>query len=196
MNPKETYNKVKQTGKNWWIFLILGILALGVGVWMFCFPAGAATIAVYVFAAYFLISGIVDFVNVIIYRNDIPAWGWPLVASILVIAFGVMLLCSPLLSAGVLDILFACGIICMGIRFIASTVLIEGVFSQILIVLFGVLIIVSGVMCIYNPAAGLLTVATLEALSMIFAGIACLSLSYQLSRLNSVRKKFEESMQE
>lgn len=191
MNPKKVYDQVKQSGKNWWIFLILGILAIGAGSFMLFSPLASAVIATYLFASYFLISGLVDMVNVITYRNDIPAWGWPLVGAILMILFGALLLTAPYFAAGLMTFVFAFGIIFMGINFIAGIALIDGALGKVLMVLLGILVIISGAFCINNPLSGLFTIATLEALSMFFSGVACIVLSIELSKINSIRKKLE-----
>ena len=58
---KESFENFEEelTGaiKHWWVFLILGILAIGLGVWLFFTPANGFAALAIVFAITFLISG-------------------------------------------------------------------------------------------------------------------------------------------
>lgn len=194
MNPHEFYNEVKQVGRSWWVFLILGILAFAVGIWMLFDQVIAAVFTSYCFAAYFLLSGIFDFVTVLLHKEDIPAWGWSIALSVIVFGFGVALFCTPLLSAGVIAYLFAFAIIALGIRFISMFAVMDRTASKVLVILMGILVAASGVMCIFNPLAGIMTVTMIEALSMIFAGIGSLIAAYELSVLHSKCTKFEKKL--
>lgn len=76
---KESFENFEEelTGaiKHWWVFLILGILAIGLGVWLFFTPANGFAALAIVFAITFLISGLASTAVTLINRKSIPAWG-------------------------------------------------------------------------------------------------------------------------
>jgi uncharacterized membrane protein HdeD (DUF308 family) len=49
---------IKQISSKWWTFLLRGIVALALAAFAFAAPATVARGLVYVFAAYFIISGV------------------------------------------------------------------------------------------------------------------------------------------
>ena len=75
--PIETLEEdLEKTIKHWWMFLILGILAIGVGIWLFFTPMqGYAALTVF-FALTFLISGLASiFVTSLTVRPFRPGAG-------------------------------------------------------------------------------------------------------------------------
>ncbi len=102
--PMETLKEeLLMTVKNWWIFIILGILAIGVGIWML-FNAGMAYSALSLFFSIsFLISGVSTCYVAIANRKTIPAWGWSLFSGIMILILGVILVVSPGMSEGTIS---------------------------------------------------------------------------------------------
>lgn len=86
---------MKNAVKNWWVSLIVGVLAIVVGIWCFASPGASLVGMTYVFVAAFFLGGIMDIWFAISNRNDMYGWGWTFAAGIFEILLGVMLLSLP-----------------------------------------------------------------------------------------------------
>lgn len=92
---EHVFNSVKRAVKNWWISLLVGILAVIVGVWCLARPDQSLLAMTYVFVANFLICGVLDIVFAVSNRNILTGWGWTLTSGIFEILMGILLLTLP-----------------------------------------------------------------------------------------------------
>lgn len=182
---KSLYEDIKGFAKKWWVFLILGIISIGLSIYMICNQGVGYILLSVVFAAFYLINGIIRLIFVIRNRKSIPAWGWSLVGAILMVIVGGMLCFRPMLSEAVVLMLFNIGIIFFGINTIFSVGLLEGFGWKLLAVLFGLLTMAAGFMMIWNPLVGILTVDFITAIGLMSSGIGNLVAAYRLSVLKS-----------
>lgn len=88
-------NSARQAVRYWWVSLLVGILAVGLGIW--CITAPWATIIAlsYVFAITFLITGLSEIIFAASNRDSISGWGWTLASGIIDILFGIIILTLP-----------------------------------------------------------------------------------------------------
>ena len=92
---KQTLSAVKDAVKYWWLSLIMGILAVAVGIWCLAQPLmtfGALTV---LFVAAFLVFGIFDIVFAVSNRKSLYGWGWTLAIGIIDILFAIILTALP-----------------------------------------------------------------------------------------------------
>jgi Uncharacterized conserved protein len=88
-------DSMKKAVKNWWVSLLVGILAIIMGIWCFTSPGASLAGMTYVFVFGFLIGGILDICFAVSNRNHMYGWGWELAGGILEILLGIMLLVLP-----------------------------------------------------------------------------------------------------
>lgn len=86
---------MKKAVKNWWISLLVGVLAIILGIWCFTSPGSSLLGMTYVFMVAFILGGILDIVFAISNRSSIYGWGWTLAGGILELLLGVILLVMP-----------------------------------------------------------------------------------------------------
>ncbi len=104
--------------KRWGWLLFEGILSILAGIFAFAYPGKTALILLFIVAAWAVLTGIVEIVAAITFREYLSQ-EWALVlAGILSIVFGLILFAFP--GAGLLSILWLVGIysICFGVLFI------------------------------------------------------------------------------
>lgn len=81
--------------KIWWVPMITGIIAIGLGIWCFCSPESSLAVFAYVFSAGLIVAGCLNlgyaFANTRLHTN----WGWSLVLGILEIVCGIWLFSMP-----------------------------------------------------------------------------------------------------
>ena len=87
----ETTNNYIPTNRYWWLMLIIGILSIACGIWVFRNPVESYfALAVY-FSIMFIMYGIGEIVNAFAGRH-FRNWGWGLAIGILDLIIGFILL--------------------------------------------------------------------------------------------------------
>lgn len=81
--------------KYWWISLVTGLLAVGIGIWCLCSPADSLMTLAYVFAALMCAAGVINLSFGFANMRFFPAWGWSVGMGILELICGIWMLCLP-----------------------------------------------------------------------------------------------------
>lgn len=88
-------DSMRKAVKYWWVSLLVGILAIVMGIWCFASPGASLIGMTYVFIVGFLFGGILDICFAVSNRDNIYGWGWSLAGGILEVLLGIMLLSLP-----------------------------------------------------------------------------------------------------
>lgn len=83
---------MKERTKLWWVSLIVGVLAIAVGILSAIEPVVTLSILTIFFIVSFLISGLVDILFALSNRANLTNWGWVLVGGIVSLIFACILL--------------------------------------------------------------------------------------------------------
>ena len=110
-----TMTKIMETLKKWWLVLILGIISIGLGIWALANPGAGFSAVSLIVAIDFIVVGVFSVAYVIANRDIIPAWGWDLVAAIIILLLGIAVAAIPGLSESIAIWLFTFGFIFKGI---------------------------------------------------------------------------------
>lgn len=97
---------MKRAVKNWWISLLMGILAIIMGICCFAAPGASLIGLTYVFVIGFILGGILDIIFAVSNRDYVYGWGWTLAAGILELLLGIMLFTLPTASITVILVYF------------------------------------------------------------------------------------------
>ncbi len=97
---------MKRAVKNWWISLLMGILAIIMGIFCFAAPGASLIGLTYVFVIGFILGGILDIIFAVSNCDYVYGWGWTLAAGILELLLGVMLFTLPAASVTVILVYF------------------------------------------------------------------------------------------
>lgn len=85
----ETFLKfVKNSVKHWYLPLIVGVLFVGVGIYMFTTPLESYVTLSVVFSLLFIFSGLSDIIFSISNRDELEGWGWTLTGGIFTLLLG------------------------------------------------------------------------------------------------------------
>ncbi|WP_223649683.1 HdeD family acid-resistance protein [Hymenobacter psoromatis] len=84
---------------NWWVFVLTGLLLIGLSLWAFRNPGDAFLGLTIYFAAIILFNGVGGLIFAITNRDHLPGWSWLVAIGIIEIVFGFFLLNSPLFAA-------------------------------------------------------------------------------------------------
>jgi uncharacterized membrane protein HdeD (DUF308 family) len=80
----------------WWAGLVVGIVAVVIGVLLILSPRTAATYLFWILGIACLVGGVVALASILFRR---VSWGWKLLAGIVAIVLGLALISQPLFSA-------------------------------------------------------------------------------------------------
>ncbi|HXW51675.1 MAG TPA: DUF308 domain-containing protein [Candidatus Acidoferrales bacterium] len=175
---------IAQLRQNWWIPALRGALAILFGILAFVWPVATAYAFVIIIAAFAFIEGIFAFVAAF-------GWGLPGAQRFLLVlmglfglAVGVCAVFYPTVLALTLVLLVAWWAIVTGvIQLVVSIEMRKSIPNDWLFVLSGIISVAFGVLLIWRPYAGVLTLAYLFGFYALLYGIMLLGLSFRLRSL-------------
>lgn len=170
--------------RNWWVFVLRGIVAILFGVLAFARPGITLEVLVYLFAFWALFDGIFSLIGSVGAAEAREPW-WPLVfIGLLGIAAGLVTLRWPGITALALLVVIAFWSIFIGIlEIVAAVRLRELISGEGWLILAGIASFAFGVLLIIYPGPGLLALVWLVGLYAIIFGIAQLMLGFRLRSL-------------
>lgn len=170
--------------RNWWLFVLRGVVAVLFGVIAFVRPGITLEALVLLFALWALLDGVFALVGSVGAAEAHEPW-WPLVLiGLLGIAAGIVTLRWPGITALALLLLVAYWSIFRGIlEIVAAVRLRELIQGEWRLIVGGLASLVFGVLLLMNPGAGLLAVIWLVGIYAVIFGIAQLMLGFRLKNL-------------
>ena len=182
---------VKNETKHWYLSLILGILFIGAGIWVFMTPVSSYLALSILFSVTIFISGISEIIYSISNRKEMDNWGWVLTGGIIDLLFGLWLMSSPLLSIAVLP--FVVGFMLMfrsmmaiGFAFDLKDFANSGWGWLLALSILGLLF---SFVLLWNPAFAGLSLVICTGCAFITLGIYRIILSFKLKHLHNLSKK-------
>jgi uncharacterized membrane protein HdeD (DUF308 family) len=176
--------------KNWWWFLVKGLLLIAAGIAIFARPvAGYAGLSI-LFTIVIITSGIVQVVFATSNKDLLKGWGWTLVSGILDIAIGIYLAMYPLVTMATLPFFVGFWLIfksfyLMGASFDLNDL---GLSGWGWLLFGGFLVLLAGFYIIYYPVAGALGIVAVSGTAFILAGILYGILSFKLKDIKVAAK--------
>lgn len=191
-------SKAKQSVKNWWIFLIIGILLIGGAIYMFSKPLESLIGLSGFFSFLILASGILAIVFAIANRDDIDNWGLHLAGGILDILIGFILLKYPQITVVLISLFVGFWLMFRGVNTVSTAIKLkkQGADNWIWILVMGIIISLFAFLSIINPLVGASYLVYTLALSILFLGIANIFIALKLKNVKENLKDFSENIAE
>ena len=182
--------------KNWWWFIIKGLLLVTGGVVIFSRPAEGYIGLSLLFSVVILGSGFAQIFFASANTKVLKGWGWTLASGILDVVIGTYLLTFPVITMATMPFilgfwLFIRSFYLMGIAFDFKN-LGQGGWGWLL--LGGILVLVFGFIILYYPAAGVISIIYASGSAFIFAGICNFYLSAKLKNIKNTAKEIKENL--
>ena len=170
--------------RNWWVFLIRGILAVLFGIMALIWPGITLTSLVLLFGAYALVEGIFSAIAGVSAYGENERWWAILLSGLAGILFGILTFFWPGMTALILLYFIGAWAIVTGILEIVAAVQLRRVINnEWLLIIGGILSIIFGVLLFIFPGAGALGLVTLIGIYAIIFGVAQIVLAFRLRRL-------------
>jgi uncharacterized membrane protein HdeD (DUF308 family) len=177
---------LKALAKNWWVFLLRGVVAVLLGLTMWFNPATSLAVMVMFFGAWMLVDGIFTGIVAIVGRKDNAEWGWLLTSGIMSLLIGVLTLRAPGVTIVVLALFIAAWAFMLGISQIALGWRIrKEVKNEWMLYLGGAVALLFGISMLWDPAAGAVSIVWMIALFALFLGISLIMLAFRLKGLRA-----------
>ena len=176
--------------KNWWWFLVKGLLLIAAGIAIFARPvAGYAGLSI-LFTVVIITSGIAQIIFATSNKDILRGWGWTLVSGILDLAIGIYLAMYPLVTRATLPFFVGFWLIfksfyLMGASFDLNDL---GLSGWGWMLFGGFLVLLAGFYIIYYPVAGALYIVAVSGTAFILAGILYSILSFKLKDIKGAAK--------
>lgn len=92
---KSILQEARRIVKNWWVSVLVGVLAIILGIWCAATPDSTLVALTMVFVVAFLVSGVFEIIFAVGNRG-IQGWGWGLAGGIIDLILGILLVSMPL----------------------------------------------------------------------------------------------------
>lgn len=173
--------------KNWWWFLIMGILFIATGVIIYSRPVEGYVGLSVLFSVVMISSGISQIFFSTANSSVLKGWGWVFVSGLVDLALGTYLFIYPVVTMATLPYFVGFWLVfrafsIMGFSFDLKNLNVNGWGW----VLFGGLVtLVGGSLIIYYPAAGVVGIIAASGSAFIVAGFLNIYVGFQLKSLKT-----------
>jgi|SRR5688572_23511091 len=172
--------------RNWWLFLLRGILALLFGVVALFFPGAAFLSLVLVFGAFALIDGVFALVSAFTSSAKSENWWWIILEGVFGILIGVLTIVQPAAMGEAWLILIAAWAIVTGILEIVTAIRIrKEIEGELWLILGGLASVAFGVLILVYPGSGAFAIGVLIGVYAILFGVTFIGLALRLRKHRS-----------
>lgn len=169
--------------RNWWMFLLRGVLALIFGVVAIMFPASAFVSLVLIFGAFALVDGIFALVSAFTSNAKSENWWWIILQGVLGVLVGALTLIQPAAMGESLLILIGAWAIVSGIFQIITAIRIrKQIEGEFWMILSGLISVAFGALVIANPLSGAVAIGFIIGIYAVIFGITLIALSLRLKK--------------
>jgi uncharacterized membrane protein HdeD (DUF308 family) len=183
-------SNVVGTIRNWWWFVIKGLLFIIAGAAILAKPAaGYASLSI-LFSLIILGIGITQLVFSISNKDWLPGWGWTLVSGIIDVVIGTYLLMFPIVTMATLPYFLGFWLMfrsfyLMGVSFDLRSL---DVPNWGWILAGGVLLLILSLFVLYYPAAAALGIIAWSGAAFLMAGVISIMMAFQLRNIKKAAK--------
>lgn len=182
---------IHTTLKNWWWFLVIGILSLITGFAIIAKPVEGYVSLSILFSLIMAGTGFSQIVFATSSRHYLKGWGWTLASGIVDFALGTFLLVYPSVTMVTLPFFIGFYLLFRGFYLIGASLDLNayGLPGWGWVLTGGILSSALGLLTIYRPAAGALGIIAYSGTAFIICGISSIILGFQLKGFNSDLEK-------
>lgn len=181
--------------KNWWTFLVRGIIAVIFGLAALIWPSLTIGTLVIVFGAYVVVDGIFAIVDGFTSRNSNDRWWVEILIGIAGIVAGGWAMAFPGLTAiGMMYFIAAWWLVTGVLQIILAIRVRKEITNEWMLILSGALSTILGVVFLLFPGSGALSLIWVVGIYAIFFGILLIVLAFKLRGMgDAFRDRFGDS---
>ncbi len=169
--------------KNWWLFLLRGVLALIFGVAALFFPAAAFLSLVFVFGIFAFVDGVFTIWAAFTSNVKSENWWWLILEGAFGIMIGILTLVQPAAMGQAWLLLIAVWAIVTGLFEIITAIrLRKAIEGELWYILAGLASVIFGVLVLVYPVSGAVAIGFLLGIYAVIFGIILVALSLGLRK--------------
>lgn len=177
-------NLAAALGRNWWLLLLRGLVAIVFALLTWAQPGVSLAALVLVFGIYVLADGLLGMWSAIAKRRDNRHWWLLLLWGLVGIVVGVMTFIMPGITGLVLLMYIAAWAVITGVlQIVAAIRLRKEIKGEWLMILSGLVSVAFGVLLFLQPGAGALAVAWIIAAYAFIFGVLMVLLAFKVRKL-------------
>ena len=177
-------NLAAALGRNWWLLLVRGLVAIVFALLTWAQPGVSLAALVLVFGFYVLAYGLLGVWSAVAKRRDIRHWWLLLLWGLVGIVVGVMTFIMPGITGLVLLMYIAAWAVITGVlQIVAAIRLRKEIKGEWLLILSGLVSVAFGVLLFLQPGAGALAVAWIIAAYAFIFGVLMVLLAFKVRKL-------------
>lgn len=170
---------VNRSLRHWWVFLLRGLLFIVTGIYMIGSPGSSYVALGFFFGLVIFLAGIAELLPVIT-KRDTTNRGWHLTVGIIDLLLGLLLMAHVGVGVFILRLMVGVWFVFRGMSLFSFSRLTGG--SWVL-VLGGVLTVLFGLLILFNPVFGAMTIILWTAIAFIVTGVFNIALSLMLRKV-------------
>lgn len=177
--------------KNWWWFLIKGLLMIAAGIAIYARPAEGYVGLTILFCVVIIGSGFTQIFFALANKDNMKGWGWTLVSGIIDLAIGIYLAMYPVVTMATLPYFLGFWLIFRSFYLMGASFDLSGLQQSGWGWLFfgGILLMISGFVILYYPAAGAISIIAFSGSAFLIGGIFYIIFAYKLKNIKATAKE-------
>ena len=189
MKTYDLYERAMEPVRHWWMYLIIGVLAFFLGVFMLTNPAITYEMMTLLLGLALVIFGVIEMIVGIFSRNIFVSRAAVIIGAVLNIVLGVLLAANPGIAAITLPLILGMWMLYQSFMTISyagdlKTFKVKG---YGLTLFCGIVLLILAVLILLRPVAiGMMTVAIYIALSFIIYGISEIVSAFRLRSIHNI----------
>ena len=192
MKTYDLYERAIEPVRHWWMYLIIGVLAFFLGVFMLTNPAITYEMMTLLLGLALVIFGVIEMIVGIFSRNIFVSRAAVIIGAVLNIVLGVLLAANPGIAAITLPLILGMWMLYQSFMTISyagdlKTFKVKG---YGLTLFCGIVLLILAVLILLRPVEiGMMTVAIYIALSFIIYGISEIVSAFRLRSIHNITEE-------
>jgi uncharacterized membrane protein HdeD (DUF308 family) len=189
MKTYDLYDRAMEPVRHWWMYLIIGVLAFFLGVFMLTNPAITYEMMTLLLGLALVVFGIIELIVGLFSRNYFVSRAAVLIGAILNIVLGILLAANPGIAALTLPLILGMWMLYQSFMIISYAGDLKGfkVKGYGLTLFCGIVLLVLAVLILLRPMTiGMMTVAIYIALSFIIYGLSEIVSAFRLKAIHNI----------
>lgn len=189
MKTYDLYERAMEPVRHWWMYLIIGILAFILGVFMLTNPAITYEMMTLLLGLALVVFGIIEMIVGIFSRNIFVSRAAVIIGAVLNIVLGILLAANPGIAALTLPLILGMWMLYQSFMTISYAGDLKGfkVKGYGLTLFCGIVLLILAVLILLRPVAiGMMTVAIYIALSFIIYGLSEIVSAFRLKSIHHI----------
>ncbi len=175
------YNEVAAVAKNWWLFVVLGVVCLGAGILTIVWPGKTLLTLGIIAGIYLLIVAIMEIIGAI--SGAAESRGISAILGVIALIAGLIVIRRP--GESLVAVVLALGIYLIAAGVIRIVLAFPGPGTSWWGVAVGALDVIVGIVLLAWPHIGLVTLAVFFAVTMLFRGVFSIVVGVKLRGLRN-----------